>query len=144
MSQITIQLHPKLPPLPDQQTVLRMLTLFIAFCLPELGNAGEEPFTSPVFVVLLPARGHEVGMTTGAYNPGNGRIYSRAEGRALVDIMRTVAHELVHQRQDELAELAGKNHPDIGGRVENEANAVAGMLIKEFVLRYDCKWIHGL
>lgn len=144
MSQITIQLHPKLPALGDQQTILRMLTLFVAYCIPQLGGQNGVPFRGPVFIILLPARGHEFGMTTGCYAPSNGRICARAEGRALVDILRTVAHELIHQRQDELGELTGQTHPDIGGRVEDEANAVAGMLVKDFVQSTDCRWIYGM
>jgi hypothetical protein len=142
MAQISIQLHPKLPPHAEQQTILRTLTLFTRYCLGQLALSEKEPFKGPVFIVLLPARGHEFGLTTGSYAPGTGHILCRQEGRALVDIMRTVAHELVHQRQDELGELQ-ERHPDIGGRVEDEANALAGMLIKQFVLDSDARWIYG-
>lgn len=138
MPQITVHLHPKLPPLQAQDTVVKMLTLFSRYCITQLGLTGS------IYVELLPATGHEHNLTTGGYVPASGRVYSRAEGRALIDIMRTVAHELVHQRQDELGELQGQNHPDIGGRVENEANAVAGMLIKQFVLDTNCRWIHSI
>jgi hypothetical protein len=142
MSQITIQLHPKLPAHAEQQTILRMLTLFIKYCMGQLGTE-KGPMTGPVFVELLPARGHAYGLTTGAYSPHTHRIMARAEGRALVDLLRTVGHELIHQRQDELGELSGQQHPDIGGRVEDEANAVAGQLIKQFVLDSDCRWIYA-
>ena len=142
MSQITIQLHPKLPVHAEQQTILRVLTLFIKFCMGQLSSAGQ-PFAGPVYVLLLPARGHEFGLTTGSYAPSTGRIMARSEGRALVDLLRTVAHELVHQRQDELGEVAGQQIPDIGGRIEDEANAVAGQLIKSFVLDADARWVYG-
>ncbi len=138
MPQITIHLHPKLTSIPAQDTVVKLLTLFIRYCIDQIGLTGS------VYVELLPARGHEHNLTTGAYIPASGRIYSRAEGRALIDIMRTVAHEMVHQRQDELGEVQGQQIPDIGGRVENEANAVAGMLLKQFVLDTDCRWIHTI
>ena len=57
------------------------------------------------------------------------RIYGK--GRALVDIMRSIAHELVHHRQWEQGKL-NERPPDIGGEIEDEANAVAGQLIKKF------------
>ena len=57
------------------------------------------------------------------------RIYGK--GRALVDIMRSVAHEMVHHKQWEDGRLEVKP-PDIGGEIEDEANAKAGQFIKMF------------
>lgn len=57
------------------------------------------------------------------------RIYGK--GRALVDIMRSVAHEMVHHKQWEDGRLEVKP-PDIGGEIEDEANAKAGQYIKMF------------
>lgn len=57
------------------------------------------------------------------------RIYGK--GRALVDIMRSVAHELVHHKQWEDGRLEVKP-PDIGGEIEDEANAKAGQFIKMY------------
>lgn len=53
------------------------------------------------------------------------------KNRMLVDIMRSVAHEFVHHRQFEQGRLEVKP-PDIGGEIEDEANAVAGQLIKKY------------
>ena len=52
-----------------------------------------------------------------------------AKNRMLVDVMRSIAHELVHHRQFEQGRL-GVKPPDIGGEIEDEANAVAGQIIK--------------
>jgi len=41
----------------------------------------------------------EGGMTTGAFDPSNDTIIVLGGGRALVDVMRTLAHELTHYRQ---------------------------------------------
>lgn len=54
-----------------------------------------------------------------------------AKGRALVDVMRSIAHELVHHKQFEDGRLE-KRPPDIGGEIEDEANAKAGQFIKMF------------
>jgi hypothetical protein len=43
--------------------------------------------------------------------------------------MRSIAHEMVHHRQFEQGRL-GVKPPDIGGEIEDEANAVAGQIIK--------------
>jgi hypothetical protein len=56
-------------------------------------------------------------------------IKINAKNRMLVDVMRSIAHELVHHRQFEQGRL-GVKPPDIGGEIEDEANAVAGQIIK--------------
>lgn len=58
------------------------------------------------------------------------RVYGN--NRALVDIMRSVAHELVHHKQFEEGRLDGPQPPDIGGEIEDEANAKAGQYIKMY------------
>ena len=57
------------------------------------------------------------------------RVYGK--NRALVDIMRSVAHELVHHKQFEEGRLVVKP-ADIGGDIEDEANSKAGQYIKLF------------
>ena len=54
-----------------------------------------------------------------------------ALGRALVDVLRSIAHELVHHKQNEDGELKGKIS-NVGGHIEDEANALAGEMIKKY------------
>jgi hypothetical protein len=54
-----------------------------------------------------------------------------AKNRLLVDVMRSIAHELIHHKQYEQGRLKVKP-PDIGGEIEDEANAKAGQFIKMF------------
>jgi len=76
------------------------------------------------------------GMKTYAYyNPSSGLIKVCVKGRSTGDILRSMAHEFIHHLQNQRGELVNdpKNPiPDIGGKIEDEANAVAGQLIKEF------------
>lgn len=65
------------------------------------------------------------------YTKENKIIKVNGKNRALVDIMRSVAHELVHHKQYEQGRLE-KKPPDIGGEIEDEANAKAGQFIKMF------------
>ena len=58
------------------------------------------------------------------------KVYGK--NRALVDVMRSIAHELVHHKQFEDGRLDGPKPPDIGGEIEDEANAKAGQFIKMF------------
>jgi hypothetical protein len=69
----------------------------------------------------------------GGYNPQTKEIYVAVEGRLTADILRTLAHEMVHRKQDELG-LVGdpmKAGAD-GSPVENQAHAVAGILMREY------------
>ena len=68
-------------------------------------------------------------MSTGSRRSDN-VIKVLVGGRMNRDIMRTLAHEWVHEYQMDV--LKRKKGPDIGGRNEDEANAFAGQLIKMF------------
>ena len=61
------------------------------------------------------------------------RVYTKE--RALQDIMRSVAHELVHHQQNERGDLEGKIS-NVGGPIEDEANAVAGELLKKYGINH--------
>jgi hypothetical protein len=65
------------------------------------------------------------------YTKENKIIKICAKNRALVDVMRSIAHELTHHKQFEQGRLNEKP-PDIGGEIEDEANAKAGQFIKMF------------
>jgi hypothetical protein len=67
--------------------------------------------------------------TTAAYHRGRNIIKVYGKNRALVDILRSIAHELTHLKQDERGELVGMIQ-DAGGEIEDEANAKAGEIIK--------------
>ena len=67
----------------------------------------------------------------GQYNPETNRLEVYTGNRNLADILRTLGHELVHHRQRELNMLkpdSGKT----GSYIENQANALAGMMMRDF------------
>lgn len=55
------------------------------------------------------------------------------KNRAIVDILRSVAHEMVHHKQYENGELKTKPD-DIYSDIEDQAHAIAGQLIKKYAL----------
>lgn len=87
----------------------------------------EYPVKHDVKISFLENREGE--MTTGSRKDDH-LIKILAKNRLNRDIMRTLAHEWVHEYQ--LTNLKRKHGPDIGGKNENEANSVAGILIKKF------------
>lgn len=84
------------------------------------------------FNIILLGKGQDSNSTTGGYNKGNNSITVLYEDRALIDILRSIAHEIEHQRQNQF-ELIGDNPQNIGGFLENDANIIAGILIKLYV-----------
>jgi hypothetical protein len=70
-------------------------------------------------------------MTTGVRNGHNIKILCK--GRMLIDVLRTLAHEWVHEYQHQKMGVGDKQKMlNIGGWGENHANSVSGMLVKEF------------
>jgi len=62
----------------------------------------------------------------GYFDPETQDIVVSVKDRHQMDIMRTLAHELVHRKQNEARELDGAT----GSPDENEANALAGVLLR--------------
>lgn len=62
----------------------------------------------------------------GYFDPETQDIVVSVKDRHQMDIMRTLAHELVHRKQNEARELNGET----GSPDENEANALAGVLLR--------------
>jgi hypothetical protein len=66
---------------------------------------------------------------TGKHIHGDDKVWVYARNRNLVDILRTVFHEIVHVRQGERGEI-GPNASYPGSPIEVEADALAGKYIK--------------
>lgn len=98
---------------------------FIEFVIDNLGIDGE---------VKVELTTNKDGIRTSAvYNNNSGLSKVYIKNRAIVDICRSVAHELVHHKQNQRGDL--KDNPtagDDGSPEENEANSKAGELIRIF------------
>ena len=70
--------------------------------------------------------------TLANYNLQNGDINIYIKNRGLADILRSIAHEVVHHQQNQNGKLNNGPIQDIGGEIEDEANAVAGQLVKKY------------
>jgi len=70
----------------------------------------------------------ENGMTTGSNQEGIIKVLD--DGRMFIDILRTLAHEWVHEHQHQFDRKKGNQ--DIGGPDEDEANAESGRLLKQY------------
>jgi hypothetical protein len=71
----------------------------------------------------------------GMYVNGENTLYVALQNRHPVDILRTVAHELVHFRQDIRGELNDQSGAT-GSPEENQAHEIAGVIMRHFNKRY--------
>jgi hypothetical protein len=90
---------------------------FCAFACEKLGLTTCPPIT---FVE------HTGNASFGSYSPSEGTVIVATSGRHAADILRTLAHEFVHEQQIK----SGSEQTLI--EMEYEANAIAGLLMREY------------
>jgi hypothetical protein len=108
------------------QNKLSILKDFIAFCKSELNIQ-----TLPKVSLLNDKTFVEQFRSFGEYNPQTNSIKVVALNRNLADICRSLAHELCHHRQNELG-LIYNDAGETGTDIENDANAMAGIIMRDY------------
>jgi hypothetical protein len=87
----------------------------------------KQPF--PKFTFSDDTEKAQQGHHTGVHTPDDNHIWVYVGNRNMVDIMRTVFHELVHERQMQLGMIEpGDSYP--GSPIEAMADMLAGKYIK--------------
>ena len=87
----------------------------------------DEPYIS---IINSPTYSQQ-NKSFGGYIPTEQKILCVVYNRNMADILRTLAHELVHHMQNGKNELNHESGED-GSSIENEANAMAGVIMREF------------
>jgi len=83
----------------------------------------------PTIELSMDTEEAQSGHHTGSHTEGEDSIWVYAKNRNLVDILRTVFHELVHVRQGEL-DMIKPNSSYPGSPIESMADMLAGKYIK--------------
>lgn len=99
---------------------------FVKWARPQLGIHGKIKIH---LVKVIKSRNGQG--TFGSFNPNNNEITVAYKDRHILDVLRSLAHEMVHHHQNLLNKLkddSGKTGSDI----ENEANAFAGILLRNW------------
>jgi Zn-dependent peptidase ImmA (M78 family) len=73
--------------------------------------------------------------TFGLYQNKSNRLEVVKKNRHPVDILRTLAHELVHYKQD-IEDRLGPHSGKTGSDIENQAHAVAGVIMRHINKKY--------
>lgn len=111
--------------LKDEQ--IDMVEKFVQFAVKELGLK-KLPAKLTLSYSTDKARERH---TFGVFNPESNEIWLYVKDRNLADILRTLAHELVHRKQAEEGRIENGSG-ETGSEIENEANAMAGVLLRKF------------
>ena len=118
---LVIQREVKLPRLEQD-----MLCAFITFALDYLNVC------CPAAIIISSNRDASGIRTTANFSPDSGVIRVLGLGRALPDIVRSCAHELVHFKQTLTGDMDKYPHTDVGGYLEDQASSGAAEMLKAF------------
>jgi pyrimidine deaminase RibD-like protein len=114
----------------DEDEMMTMVREFLPVAMKDL------KIKSLPHIVLQPyVEANDGQATFGRFVDAEERIYLGIADRHPVDILRTLAHELVHFKQyedDKMYPGAGKT----GSPIENEAHVVAGIIMRHFNKKY--------
>ena len=110
---------------PEQIEALKEFTRFLHSNL---------PLNQDVYITFVSERSEK--MTTGVRKAGS-QIFVLSGQRLLIDILRTLSHEWVHEFQHQKMGLKDTDKiQDIGGPEENMANVLSGIFLKKFNKEY--------
>lgn len=112
--------------LQQEDPKMAQIEQFLNYCynLLEVENSPHiEYITDPSYPRMM--------KSFGSYNPADQCITAYINNRNLADILRTLAHELIHHKQNELG-MISIGDGNTGSDIENEANASAAMIMREY------------
>jgi hypothetical protein len=104
-----------------------VINVFLNYCNDNLKLNGELP----ELTIINDNSFSDEHKSFGGYIPEDKKIFLVVTRRILADTLRTLAHELVHHKQNlegRIKEDSGKT----GSEEENEANSKAGVLLRDF------------
>jgi hypothetical protein len=110
----------------SQQAVIDHINQFKSYAAMELGLMDVPE------VNVIDSKEEALNNTSfGGYMPSTKTINLNVAGRHVADVLRTLAHELVHHKQNEDGRLT-VNAGETGSEFENEANSRAGILMRVY------------
>jgi hypothetical protein len=115
----------------DKKTTYKILLEFIKFAAKEL-----ELNSLPKFDFQFDSSRSVKNCSFGGYAPGEQHIIITVTNRHINDVCRTLAHELVHYKQDLANELEEEDAGSTGSPQENEANARAAVVMRNWAKKH--------
>jgi hypothetical protein len=102
---------------------IEQIELFAWHCIKELGLKGKITVVLSHKPTGLP--------TAGFFDPENQRIMVAVHNRAMADVFRTIAHELVHRMQQQTGIIFPSDEENLRP-YESQANDMGGRLVRVF------------
>jgi hypothetical protein len=99
--------------------------IFVKYCVKHLGIKKLPK------IRLVKEIGTSDHPTFGLFDPNTNSISVAYQDRHIMDVLRTLAHELVHHKQREENRIK-PGDGETGSDIENEANAQAGVIMRDF------------
>lgn len=115
----------------SKKDTFKILLDFIRFSAKDL-----ELNSLPKFDFVFDSAGSIERRSFGGYSPDDKFITITVKNRHIMDVCRTLAHELVHYSQDLKNELEDEHAGATGSPQENEANARAAVIMRNFAKAY--------
>lgn len=115
---------------PASKDIEEILKPFIDSCVKYLGIKKV-----PRFIIKRDPEWTRRNGTFGRFEPDTESITLATSGRHTLDILRTLAHELTHARQNEIATMP-QDAGETGSPHEDQANAMAGRIMRHWVDQY--------
>jgi len=110
------------------RTKVRNIADFVGYSMKRLKLKNK-----PNIKLILGQTYSEQNGSLGGYSPETKDIYVVVPKRMTADICRTIAHELVHRKQDEMGYIRNSGVAgQTGSPIENQANSVAGILLRDY------------
>lgn len=117
-------LNEELLPVEEKTKIIKDFFIFVG----EQLNFGEDV---PSITISYDDKEAETMKSFGKFTPKDSDIRVVAANRNLADVLRTLAHELIHYKQNKDGRLDA-NSSETGSEIENEANAQAGVFMRKF------------
>jgi hypothetical protein len=111
----------------NKKATFSILHDFVRFAAEHL-----ELKTLPKFDFVFDSKQSVENKSFGGYRPGAEHITITVKNRHVMDVCRTLAHELVHFKQDLNDELADDEAGSTGSPQENDANAEAAVIMRNW------------
>lgn len=110
----------------ENSTIKKYLEEFAEYCYDVL-----ELNNKPIIKVITDDTYTQQYNSFGGYSPTENVIYISVSKRNLADILRSLCHEIIHSKQNEITVLTQEDG-NTGSDIENQANSLSGIIMRHY------------
>jgi predicted nucleotidyltransferase len=110
----------------ENSTIKKYLEEFAEYCYDVL-----EINNKPIIKVITDDTYTNQYNSFGGFSPSENIVYVSVYKRNLADIMRSLCHEIVHSKQNEISVLTQEDG-STGSDIENQANTISGIIMRQY------------